>query len=134
VSHVTTTQAPIPLRDKNAIVAAAKKLGCQVLFDAEAVGWANQVHRGEIVLKHPSCRYDVALNRNEQGVYEFNADLMGNEVGRVYGTPEHVYGRLIALYGAEVVRKLALLRGYRVEQKVDEKTGTVIQRVVIGNV
>lgn len=131
MSHVTRTQSPVPLRDRPAIAAAARALGAEVLFDVEARGWDGSTHRGEIVLKHPESSFDVALNKNADGVYEFSADLYDGSVQRLYGTGEHVYGRLVALYGAEVARKVALLRGYRVTQTLDPQTGVVTQKVVI---
>jgi len=130
MSHVTRTESPVAIKDKAALVSAAQKLGAEVLFDEEARGWSSLRHRGEIVLRHPESRYDVALNRVE-GVYELNADLFGGGVEKVYGTKEHPYGKLVALYGAEVARKVALLRGYRVEQTMDQR-GIVTQRVVVG--
>lgn len=138
MSHVTTTRSPIPITDRAALISAAKKLGAEVLFNAEARGWGGQMHHGEIVLRHKDSPYDVALNRNSQGHYEFNADLFGGHVARVYGVLGDEtelggsYGRLVALYGAEVGRKIALLRGYQVKQAVDHQSGVITQRVVIG--
>ena len=39
MSHVTTTRSPIPITDRAALISAAKKLGAEVLFNAEARGW-----------------------------------------------------------------------------------------------
>jgi hypothetical protein len=132
VSHFTKTDLPIQMKDREVIIKAAQKLGCAVLENAIARGWAGQEHSGELVLRHPESPYDVALNRNKEGAYEPTADLYQGHVARIFGTSrENPYGKLIARYGAEKAKKLARVLGYAVHETVDPRTGTITQKVVI---
>ena len=131
MSHITKTLFPIPLRDMDALISAARILGATALKNADARGWHGALTKGEVVLVHPESDYDVAVNKQAKGdLYELSADLYSGSVSKVYGTPAHPYGKLIALYGAEVCRKAALLRGCKVTQSINEATGEVVQRVV----
>jgi len=132
MSHITTTELPIQMTDREVLIKAAKFLGCKVLQNDDAVGYGGRVMaKGEIVLKHEQCPHDVALNKNKNGAYQPSADLWGGHIQRVYGTKESPYGKLVAMYGAEKAKKVAKALGHTVYQTVDQQTGEVRQKVVI---
>ena len=131
MSHITKSKTPIPLKDRQSLEKAAKKLGCQVLFNTKAIGYQGAENQGEIVLRHKESPYDVALNRDNLGFYQPEADLFRGHIQKIYGTKESAYGKLIALYGAEVARKVARLKGWNVTQKLCPKTGKVTQKITL---
>jgi hypothetical protein len=132
MSHITTTELPIQMMDRDALIKAARLLGCKVLQNADAVGYQGRVMaRGEIVLTPDQSPHDVALNKDKNGAYQPSADLWGGHIQKIYGTKENPYGKLIALYGAEKAKKIAKALGHTVYQTVDQQTGEVRQRVVI---
>ena len=133
MSHVTKTELPVQMTDKDCILRAAKFLGCKALENAEAVGWRGQKNKGEIVLKHKDSKFDVALNRDKNGAYQPEADLWGGGVQKVYGTPESTYGKLVSRYGAEKAKKVAKALGHTIYESVDQKTGKITHKVVLNN-
>lgn len=132
MSHFTKTELPVPMTDREALIKAAEFLGCKVLENAKARGWGKNTYAGEIVLQHPKTKFDVALNRNKEGAYEPYADLFTGEVQKIYGTRESPFGKLVARYGAERAKKIARALGHTIYEHVDPQTGTITQRVVIG--
>lgn len=133
MSHITKTKVPIPMTDRDCIIRAAKALGCKIIENGEARYWRGQKHKGEIVLQHQDSPFDVALNRDKNGAYQPEADLWGGHIQKIYGTPESPFGKLVSRYGAERAKKIARALGHTVYETVDQKTGTIIHKVVINN-
>ncbi|MCB1092759.1 MAG: hypothetical protein KDL87_14580, partial [Verrucomicrobiae bacterium] len=99
MSHFVTIQTQI--RDIAALEDACAELGLELLHDAEARGYANQIRRGDLVirLKGP---YDIAADREtgngaaESEPYTLTTDWWGGHVEKEVGPR---YGRLLQLYG-----------------------------------
>ncbi len=126
MSHNTTAQLP-GIKDRGALIKAAKKLGCTVTIDGVARLYQSNTAQGEIVLSHPGSPYDVALNKKD-GVFEFTTDFFAGGIESVYGKN---FGKLVARYGAEVAKKIAKLNGYQIKETVDQKTGAITHKVVL---
>src|ERR687892_701427 len=80
MSHLTTVQTEF--RDPEAIKAAAKALGIEVVANAKARFYMGFSDTCDLVLKLPG-RYDLGLKRNDTGTYSFVCDeeLLGGRYG-----------------------------------------------------
>lgn len=80
MSHLTTVSTTF--RDPEAIKAAAKALGVEVVANAKARFYSGLSGDCDLVLKLKG-RYDLGLRRNDKGTYEFICDeeLIGGRHG-----------------------------------------------------
>lgn len=123
-------KTPCQISNLDALDAAARKLGCQVLKQAKARAWGSQKIPGERVYTHPNSPFDVAVNKQSgKDTYQLEADLHGGHIQKVYGTPESTYGRLVTLYGAEEAKKILTTYGYTVYE-TRQKDGRIAQKAV----
>lgn len=125
MSHFTTIQTQI--RDIAALRAACSELGVELIENAVARGYGQNQHKGEYVirLKGP---YDIALNRQPDGMFGLTCDWWDGHVEKEVGAN---YGRLLQLYGVHKARIEAQKKGYTVRRQT---LGDGAIKLVIGGV
>lgn len=115
MSHFTDIN--LEVRDEAALRAACAELGFTIQNNAEARGYASNSHRGEMVIRLPGP-YDIAVNKNANGTYNFTADLyqghVEKAVGKKYGT-------------------LSMLTGVHAATIASRKKGLAVQRITKPN-
>lgn len=119
MSHFTTIQTLV--RDAEALEDACAELGVELLRDAEARGYANQIRHGDLVIRL-NGPYDIAANRSDtDDAYELTTDWWGGHVEKEVG-PE--YGRLLQLYGVHKTIREAQKKRLRVTRR-QESDGSI---------
>lgn len=124
----------VEVRDIEALKAACTELGLKVVANSEARGYKPTYGRGQaaklaadyvIVLPGP---YDVAVIREESGVYGLQADTYNGHVEKVLGPG---MGRLKQLYAAAKVTLDARKKGLRVTSS--KKNGKLVLSIAGGS-
>lgn len=108
MSHFTTIKTQI--KDIDALRSACREMGLDLLANAQARGYyENKIQADYVIrLKGP---YDVAVNREIDGVFGLTADLWNGHVEKEVGPS---YGKLLQLYGIHKATLEARKRGYHV--------------------
>jgi hypothetical protein len=111
MSHFTTIHTQI--KDIEALKAACRELGLELLENAQARGYADKTRQGEYVirLKGP---FDIALNRAPSGAYEFVADWWGGHIEKEAGKNG---SRILQYYGVHKTTREAQRKGYMVSRQ-----------------
>jgi len=106
MSHFATVETQI--RDIGALRKACTEMGLLLADNAMARGYGTQKTRGEFVirLKGP---YDIALNKQPEGIYGLTTDWWDGHVEKEVGTN---YGRLLQLYAVHKTQIEAKRKGY----------------------
>jgi hypothetical protein len=110
------------VRNPEAIAAAARKLGFEVLPAGQFRGYYGLAGKADIILRHPDCKYDVGLVLNRDDSYTITTDFWR------YGNKQSMTD-LIGANGskliAEVTRHNATeaseLEGFFVEDTEDDE-------------
>ena len=110
MSHFTTIQTQI--RDVNALRAACSELGFELASNASARGYGRQSIKGDLVVRLPGP-YDIAVNRQPDGVYGLTTDWWGGHVELSVGKS---FGKLLQLYGVHKARIEAQRKGHTVQR------------------
>ena len=111
MSHFTSIQTQI--KDLDALAAACKELGVELVHGGTARGYATNTRTGDAVIKLKGP-YDIALNRQEDGNYALTTDWWGGHVEKEVGTN---FTRLIQLYGVHKAMREAKKKGYLTTRK-----------------
>jgi len=97
MSHWTEQKCIID--DLDVVAAAAKELGASVVMGGIARGWGSDTKKCDMVITPAEGRYDVAVTKNKDGVYEIEGDLYDNSIAKAFGDERNPYAKLLDLYG-----------------------------------
>lgn len=111
MSHWTTVQTQI--RDIEALRAACAELNLALLENAEARGYGNNRHKGQLVIRL-NGPYDIALVRQTDGSFSLLTDWWDGHVEREVGRN---FGRLLQLYAVHKAAIEARKRGLSIQRK-----------------
>jgi len=111
MSHFATVNTQI--KDIEALRAAVEEMGLTLLENTEARGYGSNRIRGQYVIRLRGP-YDVALNKNADGVFQLSTDWWGGHVQKEVGDD---YGRLLQIYGVHIATRAARRKGYTVRRR-----------------
>jgi len=111
MSHFTEIKTQI--RDLEALRDACIELDLELVYDAEARGYANRTRAGLAIirLKGP---YDIAINALSDGTYALTTDWWAGHVEKEVGAS---YAKLLQLYGVHKTQREARRKGYLTTRK-----------------
>jgi hypothetical protein len=126
VSHFTTINTQV--KDIEALRAACKEIGLELVQNATARWFASQTLKGDYVIKLRGP-YDVALNRQQDGSYGLTTDWWNGHVEKELGKN---FGKLLQLYGVHKATMEARKKGLGVLRR--QKTDGSIKLILLGAV
>ncbi|KPK66788.1 MAG: hypothetical protein AMS21_01140 [Gemmatimonas sp. SG8_38_2] len=122
MSH--NTRIKTELRDLGCLRKAAKELGFTKFREKSAwagYGGGMTRNKADLVMSHPSSRYEVGVVKQADGTYTINTDFYGN-IGSIIGADAKI---LIQEWTKQTAIEAAQFDGFMVEEQVEEHTGTI---------
>lgn len=117
MSHFTTVKTQI--KDLEILKETLKSMGYMELMENDVVrGYLGNRVKADLVVKMPNG-YDIGFQKNE-GVFHVVADFWGAAVKQ-----EDFLRELTQKYAYELVKKEALLQGFRIAEEVRLEDGTI---------
>ena len=110
MSHFTTIKTQV--KDIEALRSACNEMGLALLQNAEARGYYENKIKGEFVVRLKG-HYDIALNKQPDGLFGLTADLWQGHVEQEVGQG---YGKLLQLYGVHKAMREARKKGHLVRR------------------
>jgi hypothetical protein len=112
MSHLST--AKTELRDEAALRKACAELGLHLVTKGVARGYYGQQPQSELVIQCPDARYDIAVNKQQDGTYALTTDWFGGSVAKSVGDN---FDKLTQCYAGQLIEAEAEERGYFVERE-----------------
>ena len=136
MSH-TTKLSQCKVRDISALQSAAQEHGLTVKHNVRPkMYFANQHGVCDYVLEIPNCPYEVGLEKDNQGGYDFVFDSWDGHIQKAIGDsrggPISTIAKLVQSYNKHAMINAAVSKGYTVTNCLTENDGTV--SLVLGNI
>ena len=114
------TEQRCELDDIDTLEKSAIELGCTVLRNAKARGWGSDTKVSDLVIQIPDGRYDIAVNRKDDGTLSVEGDMYDGSIKRLLGDDRGGMAKLFDMYGivkCEAVAKRKRIRTKRISSK-----------------
>jgi hypothetical protein len=111
------------IRDLDTLQKACKRLGGVLDTEAkQAKFYAGQQKGCDAVIKFSDSTYEIAVIKNENGVYEIEADLYDSRLRAIVGKDCSLLSQAFQI---EQHRKIARNQGYEVIERTNPKNGNI---------
>ena len=111
------------IKDLETLEKACKRLGGTLDVNAkEATFYAGQKMKCDAVIKFPESTYEIAVTKDENGVYKIDADLYDSRLLAIVGKDCCLLSQAFQI---EQHRKIARSNGYELIEKRNSENGNI---------